>query len=251
MKTTNVAIGLFLALTVWGAPHGVRAADDIVDTAVKAGQFRILADLLTSAELVETLKGDGPFTVFAPTDEAFRKLPKGLVSNLKKPARKDELAAVLTYHVIPGKVALSDALKAGSAKTIQGGAVKISFSGGSVKINAARLQTADIECSNGIIHVIDGVLLPPEQERDPLEVIERAIGRGVPMFNKGDAEACADIYMAAAKTLVNEPTLDEALRQALGGIVEAADGQHSPKQRAWILRYGLNMVRTELHGRRM
>jgi uncharacterized surface protein with fasciclin (FAS1) repeats len=134
-------------------------APDIVDTAVAAGSFKTLAAALKAAGLVETLKGEGPFTVFAPTDEAFAKLPAGTVENLLKPENKAKLVAILTYHVVPGKVAAADVVNLKSAKTVQGDMVAIDATDG-VKINDARVVKADIQCGNGIIHVIDTVLLP-------------------------------------------------------------------------------------------
>ena len=133
---------------------------DIVDTAVGAGQFKTLAAALQAAGLVETLKGAGPFTVFAPTDEAFAKLPKGVVEDLLKPENKAKLTAVLTYHVVPGKVTAADVVKVKEAKTVQGGSLKVNAAGGKVMIDNATVVKADIAASNGIIHVIDTVVLP-------------------------------------------------------------------------------------------
>lgn len=138
------------------------AADkkDIVDTAVGAGSFKTLVAAVTAAELVETLKSDGPFTVFAPTDEAFAKLPKGTVESLLKPENKKKLIAVLTYHVVPGKVMAKDVVKLTEAKTVQGSSVKIAVKDGTVSVDNAKVVKADIETSNGVIHVIDAVMLP-------------------------------------------------------------------------------------------
>ena len=133
---------------------------DIVDTAVKAGSFKTLAAALTAADLVETLKGKGPFTVFAPTDEAFAKLPKGTVENLLKPENKDKLVAVLTYHVVAGKVLAADVVKLKKAKTVQGSEVSIKVTKKGVKVDAANVVKTDIECTNGVVHVIDAVILP-------------------------------------------------------------------------------------------
>jgi uncharacterized surface protein with fasciclin (FAS1) repeats len=135
------------------------AKSDIVDTAVGAGSFKTLAAALKAAGLVETLKGKGPFTVFAPTDEAFAKLPPGTVEALLKD--KDKLSAILTYHVVAGNVKAADVVKLSSAKTVQGQSVAIDAKDG-VKVNNAKVVQADIDCSNGVIHVIDTVLLPKE-----------------------------------------------------------------------------------------
>ena len=134
-------------------------AKDIVDTAVAAGSFTTLAKALTAADLVGTLKGAGPFTVFAPTDEAFAKLPAGTVENLLKPENKAMLRRVLTYHVVPGTVMAADVVKMSSAKTIQGQSVTIDTRGG-VKVDNANVVKTDILATNGVIHVIDAVILP-------------------------------------------------------------------------------------------
>ena len=137
------------------------AKPDIVDTAVNAGSFNTLAAALKAAGLVDMLKGTGPFTVFAPTDVAFAKLPPGTVETLLKPENKAKLAGILTYHVVSGNVKAADVVKLKSAKTVQGQSVAIDAADG-VKINEAKVVKADIDCGNGVIHVIDTVLLPKE-----------------------------------------------------------------------------------------
>ncbi|MFD1195439.1 fasciclin domain-containing protein [Seohaeicola saemankumensis] len=132
---------------------------DIVDTAVEAGSFNTLVAAVQAAGLVDTLKGEGPFTVFAPTDEAFAALPAGTVEDLLKPENKDTLVAILTYHVVAGKVMSGDLSNNMMATTVQGGDVTIMTEGG-VTVNGANVVTADIETSNGVIHVIDAVILP-------------------------------------------------------------------------------------------
>jgi transforming growth factor-beta-induced protein len=136
-------------------------AKDIVDTAVAAGSFNTLAAALTAAGLVDTLKGEGSFTVFAPTDEAFAKLDKALLEDLLKPENKDKLVAILTYHVVPGKVTAADVVKLTSAKTVQGEEITIKADAGGVMVNDARVTTPDVMAGNGVIHVIDTVILPP------------------------------------------------------------------------------------------
>jgi transforming growth factor-beta-induced protein len=139
------------------------ATKDIVDTAVAAGSFKTLAAALGAAGLVDTLKGAGPFTVFAPTDAAFAKLPAGTVETLLKPENKAALAGILTYHVVAGKVPASEVVKLDgkTVKTVNGAEIKIKLSGGKVFLNDSMVVTTDIVASNGIIHVIDAVLLPP------------------------------------------------------------------------------------------
>jgi len=131
-----------------------------VDTAVAAGDFKTLATALQAAGLVETLKGAGPFTVFAPTDEAFAKLPAGTVEDLLKPENKQKLVSILTYHVVAGDVMAKDVVKLSEAKTVNGKEVKIMVQGGKVMVDGANVTKTDIKCSNGVIHVIDSVLLP-------------------------------------------------------------------------------------------
>jgi uncharacterized surface protein with fasciclin (FAS1) repeats len=140
--------------------HSMKTKKDIVDTAVSAGQFNTLAAALKAAGLVETLKGKGPFTVFAPTDEAFAKLPAGTVQDLLKPENKDKLTAILTYHVVPGQVMAADVVKLNSAKTVNGQSVKIKTKKGNVMVDNANVVKTDIATSNGVIHVIDTVILP-------------------------------------------------------------------------------------------
>src|SRR3954452_18570712 len=157
---TRVAAAAAVALTVM-AGQAARAADaDIVDVAVAAGDFKTLAAALKAAGLVDTLKGPGPFTVFAPTDAAFAKLPAGTVETLLKPENQAKLQSILTYHVVPGKVMSQDVVKLKSAKTVQGGNVAIKTMNGAVMINGAHVTKADIVASNGVIHVIDTVIIP-------------------------------------------------------------------------------------------
>jgi uncharacterized surface protein with fasciclin (FAS1) repeats len=159
----NMAIVAATAIGLAVSSASVRAADkDIVDTAVGAGQFETLAAALGAAGLVDTLKGKGPFTVFAPTDEAFAKLPAGTVENLLKPENKDQLTAILTYHVVPGNVMAADVVKLSEAETVNGKKVNIKTEGDTVMINGAKVVSADVAASNGVIHVIDAVILPPE-----------------------------------------------------------------------------------------
>lgn len=136
------------------------SAPDIVDTAVSAGIFNTLVTAVKAAGLVDTLKSAGPFTVFAPSDEAFAKLPAGTVESLLKPENKDKLVKILTYHVVSGKVTAADVVKLNSAKTVQGQEVKITVKDGKVMLNKSNVVKTDIMTSNGVIHVIDSVLMP-------------------------------------------------------------------------------------------
>ncbi|MDP9034420.1 MAG: fasciclin domain-containing protein [Myxococcota bacterium] len=142
------------------AATNAQGSSDIVDTAIAAGSFKTLAAALKAADLVDTLKGPGPFTVFAPTDSAFAKLPPGTLDNLLKPENKAKLQGILTYHVVSGRVGSEKVVALSEAKTVQGGEVKISHNADGVMVNGAKVVKADIACSNGVIHVIDSVLLP-------------------------------------------------------------------------------------------
>lgn len=154
----------FLALTAVSAfampAFAGGHSKDIIDTAVAAGSFNTLAAALTAAGLIDTLKGEGPFTVFAPTDAAFAALPAGTVEDLLKPENKDKLIAVLTYHVVAGKVMSTDLTEGMTAATVQGSNITITLEGGA-KVNGAAVSAADVEASNGVIHIIDAVILPP------------------------------------------------------------------------------------------
>jgi len=158
-----LTLALVAMLTIWSAPTANAQADldkDIVDIAVEAGTFETLVAAVTAADLVSVLKSDGPFTVFAPTDEAFAALPEGTVASLLLPENKDQLIAVLTYHVVAGKVMASDVVKLTEAETVQGTTVEIKVKEGKVMVDGANVVATDIEASNGVIHVIDAVILP-------------------------------------------------------------------------------------------
>ena len=162
MKLASIT-GLAVAAALVTAPSAASAqntkkANDIVAVAVGAGQFNTLVAAVKAAGLVETLQGKGPFTVFAPSDAAFAKLPKGTVEALL--ADKDKLTAILTYHVVPGEVKAADVSKLTSARTVQGGTLAIDAKSGSVMIDKAKVVKADVTASNGVIHVIDAVLMP-------------------------------------------------------------------------------------------
>jgi uncharacterized surface protein with fasciclin (FAS1) repeats len=157
--TSLALVGIMAVVT----PARAQQTKDIVDTAVAAGSFTTLAKALTAADLVGTLKGPGPFTVFAPTDDAFAKLPAGTVENLLKPENKAMLRRVLTYHVVPGKVMAADVVKVSSTTAVSGDTLSIKVNGGTVTVDKARIVKTDIAASNGVIHVLDTVLLPPHE----------------------------------------------------------------------------------------
>ena len=160
MNITRIATLMALALSVWAGP--VQAQDeDIVDVAIGAGTFNTLVAAVQAADLVDALKGEGPFTVFAPTDEAFAALPEGTVESLLLPENKELLTSILLYHVVSGSVLAADVVGLDSATTLNGASIDISVSDSGVMINNAHVVQADVAASNGVIHIIDAVLLPP------------------------------------------------------------------------------------------
>ena len=159
LKTLALAKASVVAFGVAFGATTAQAAD-IVDTAVGAGTFNTLVAAVEAAGLVETLKGEGPFTVFAPTDEAFAALPEGTVATLLQPQNRDQLVAILTYHVVPGAVTAEQVVGITSAETVQGDTIDISVVDGQVKIDEATVVTADVMADNGVIHVIDTVIMP-------------------------------------------------------------------------------------------
>lgn len=162
IRETTLAL---VATTMMAAPAIAdgHMSKDIVDTAVAADNFETLVAAVQAADLVETLKGDGPFTVFAPTDAAFAALPEGTLETLLEPGNKDQLTAILTYHVVPGAVMSGDLTDGMEAGTVQGEDITVDLSDG-VQVEGASVVQADIEASNGVIHVIDQVILPPSMQ---------------------------------------------------------------------------------------
>ncbi len=164
MKPLFKSLASLLSLAVFAAGPLQAAEDkpkDIVDTAVAAGSFKTLAAALGAAGLVETMKGKGPFTVFAPTDEAFAKLPAGTVESLLKPENKAKLVDILTYHVVAGNVESAAAVKLTEATALNKKTIKLEVKDGALYLNKSKVTTADVKCSNGVIHIIDAVLMPP------------------------------------------------------------------------------------------
>jgi uncharacterized surface protein with fasciclin (FAS1) repeats len=222
-----------------------KGGGNIVDVAKAAGRFETLLAAAGAADLAGALGGKGPLTVFAPTDEAFAKLPEGTVQELLKPENKSKLAAILKYHVIAGKVTLADALAAGEAETLQGTKLGAKFEDGRVLINAAQLLKADIPAANGVIHVIDQVLLPPESNRRSLTaagLIELAIKRGVPLFNEGNEAACAAVYEIACESVRSLPETSKQSRAILAGALTETRQENSARSKAWILRTAMDQV---------
>ena len=217
---------------------------NLVEVADSAGAFKTLIAAAKAAGLAEALTGDDALTVFAPTDEAFAKLPEGTVESLLKPENKDKLTAVLKYHVVSGRVYSEDALAAKEAETLQGQDVKILASDKGAFVNDAMLLKTDVDASNGVIHVIDSVLLPSADENaaiTPREMIRRAIAKGAPLYNAGHADACATVYMEAAHEMLTlEGDLPHGAVKALQTALHHSKSTHCSDSRAWTMRRGLD-----------
>lgn len=211
--TTSRSVGRHVLTTVVAKP----AAKDIVDTAVGAGSFKTLVAAVKAAGLVDTLKGEGPFTVFAPTDEAFAKLPKGTVESLLKPENKAKLQAILTYHVVAGKVMAADVVKIKGAVTVQGQQIDVAVKDGKVTVDAANVVKTDIACSNGVIHVIDSVILPADKD-----IVDTAVAAGSfkTLAAALTAAGLVDTLKGEGPFTVFAPT-DEAFAKLPAGTVES------------------------------
>jgi len=209
------------------------SAKDIVDTAIEAGSFSTLAAALTEAGLVEALKGDGPFTVFAPTDDAFSALPEGTVESLLKPENRDKLVAILAYHVVPGKVMAKQVADLSAAETLNGQRVDIKVENGIVMVDGANVVSADVKASNGVIHVIDSVILPSSKT-----IVEVAMETGnfETLLAAAKAAGLAEALMAEGPYTVFAPT-DDAFAKLPEGTVESLLKEESLGKLQSILKY--------------
>jgi transforming growth factor-beta-induced protein len=217
----------------------------IPETASAAGSFGTLLAAVGAAGLAETLGSEGPFTVFAPTDEAFGMLPAGTIETLLKPENKQQLVDVLTYHVVAGRVYSPDALAAKNAKTLQGTTIAIAPTESGASVNNAKLLITDLDASNGVIHVIDRVLLPSGKKVDAKKMIFEAISRGVPMYNAGHHEACASLYQKTMEQVMDS-TSDSKMRSHMKMVLTAAMRETCPIERAWTLRRGMDQMYVRL-----
>ena len=209
------------------------SAKDIVTTAVDAGSFKTLAAALQAAGLVETLQGKGPLTVFAPTDDAFAKLPKGTVETLLKPENKPQLIAVLTYHVVAGKVMAADVVKLNAAGTVNGQRVDVTVDGGKVQVDQAQVVATDISCSNGVIHVIDQVILP---STDNIPATATKAGKFNTLLVAAKAAGLVEALSGDQPLTVFAPT-DAAFAKLPAGTVENLLKPENKAQLASILKY--------------
>ena len=227
-----------LSLLLVGATLSLKA-DNIVNVASNAGNFNTLLKAAVEAGLANTLSEDGPFTVFAPTDSAFEKLPDEVIISLLKKENKDKLVNILKFHVISG-IYPSDKLPLLPLKTLNGQDVNFKVDDGDIFINGAKVLKANIKASNGIIHVIDGVLTPPKtiSEASAKGIIVRGIQMGVPQFNHGNHSACADIYEISLRSLLMLPDakLSESNRKLVSKSLLRLSEMDSSTEKAWEAR---------------
>ena len=257
------------------APSAVSAAPmSIVETAVGSGQTNTLVKLLQAADLVEAVSGPGPLTILAPTDDAFAKLPPELVKQLLAPENKAKLQEILKYHVVAGKALAEDVAKQKELPSLAGPKIKVSLRDGKVFLNDSDVIAADVECTNGVIHLIDAVMLPPEKKsvaldspkqrcQQAMDLITLAIDRGVPLYNHGQRRACAAIYEVACHGIMMDlqsacstcsgkcTASDEAMTQAMREIeagMEKIENEDSATTRAWMLRKSMDDAYAALRG---
>ena len=237
MTIHRIVFGTTAAAMLLVLQSGARAenapAKDIVATAIEAGSFKTLAAALQAAGLVQTLQGKGPFTVFAPSDEAFAKLPAGTIETLLKPENKQTLIAVLTYHVIPGKVIASDVVKLNAAATVNGQRVEVKVNDGKVQINQAQVVATDIVCSNGVIHVIDQVILP---STDNIPATAEKARTFKTLLAAAKAAGLVDVLSGDQPLTVFAPT-DDAFSKLPSGTVENLLKSENKAKLATILKF--------------
>ena len=221
------------------------ADKNLAETAVSAGKFSTLVAAAKAAGLVEALAGKDALTVFAPTDEAFAKLPAGTVESLLKPENKGKLVDILKYHIVAGRVYSEDAVAAKSAKTLQGSPIMVTVSDAGAKINSSNLVTTDIDASNGVIHVIDTVLMPPEKQSNARKTLENAVAKGAALFNAGHHDACAKVYKNAMQELMSTE-IDSSLRSHMVSVLNAANSTTCPTTQSWTLRNGIDQLHHRL-----
>ena len=219
-------------------------SNNLAEVAVQAGNFKSLLKALEASELVDALTQDTSYTVFAPTDDAFKKLPVTLLASLFQPENKEMLKTILLYHVVPGTLRAKEVTSVRQLSTLSGEAVQIRTSDGSVKVDQSTVVKADITASNGVIHVMDEVLIPASVKEQlaiktpAMVLLKRAIELGVPHFNHGNHQACADIYETAAMGLLNieRGAMSDAQRIMLSRVMQTASQMHNSSGRAWTFR---------------
>ena len=233
----------------------IPADKSIPVTASEAGIFNTLVAAVGAADLGGVLSGKGPFTVFAPTDDAFAKLPAGTVESLLEPGNKQKLVDILKYHVVSGRVYGDQAVKARSAQTLLGRSVKIGFSANGISVNDANVISKNIDTSNGVVHAIDTVLIPGSSlsPAEAVSMLTSAIHQGVPAFNSGDHSGCCAIYQSTMKTLMDSGIdgADSYATSVISNTLAQAGQSMGDTNRAWALRAGIDNLKSHLSGMQM
>ncbi len=215
----------------------------IPEVAQDAKVFNTLLAAVKTAGLADALSGKGPFTVFAPTDDAFAKLPAGTVESLLKPENRSQLVDILKYHVVEGRYYAEDFFRRGRVNTLLNERVQVKYGNNAFQVNASNVVSTDIEAANGVIHVIDAVLLPNTGESastDASGIIRLAIEKGVPLFNHGQKAACAAIYEVAATSVIALPSVPSEAKRPLIKALREIESTNSSSRQAWILRDALD-----------
>ncbi len=224
-------------------------------TATEAGIFNTLVAAVGAADLGGVLSGKGPFTVFAPTDDAFAKLPSGTVDSLLEPGSKQKLVDILKYHVVPGRVYADQAVKARTAQTLLGRSVKIGFSANGISVNDATVISKNIETSNGVVHAIDTVLIPGNSvtPASAVGMLTSAIHQGVPAFNSGDHRGCCAVYESTMQTLMDTGIegADAYTTSIISNALAHAGQTANDTDRAWALRSGIDNLKSRLSSMQM
>ncbi len=214
------------------------AADTIPAVAVASGRLDTLVAAVTAAGLAEAISGEGPFTVFAPTDAAFAQLPEGTIASLLEPKNRDTLVRILKHHVVPGRLAAADLVGRDSVETLAGTALELDTLRGRLLVADAVVETADVRASNGVVHLIDRVLMPPAQVAPLMTLLENAVDRGAPIFNDGNPAACAAIYATAleAAVLVEGYGIEAAARKRIATRLVEIHAMNDGREQAWAYR---------------
>ena len=250
-KYYTLILSLILCSQFSGSLMAGSQLANIVETAQSAKQFKILIAALKQADLAEVLTKPGPFTVLAPNDQAFGKLPSGTVENLLREENRAKLIALLKAHFISGSLDARQLVASKSLKNLQGQAMPVTFNKGQLNISGVNLVATDIKASNGVIHILDAVILPAAKLTNPVkmrQLIEFAIAQGVPLFNKGERQACAALYELCAKSLshLNADNLSKPLVAELVKTLQKVELSDDARSNAWLLRSVLDKIYSEL-----
>ena len=238
MLATIVLASATFAAAPSGSSSMAPAADTIPAVAVASGRLDTLVAAVTAAGLAEAISGDGPFTVFAPTDAAFGRLPEGTIASLLEPKNRDTLVRILKHHVVAGRLTAADLVGRDSVETLAGTELELEAVRGRLLVAEAVVESADVPASNGVVHLIDRVLMPPAQVAPLMTLLENAVDRGAPIFNDGNPAACAAIYATAleAAVLVEGYGIEASARKRIATRLAEIDSMTDAREQAWAYR---------------